>query len=212
MKKLLILFGFITMTGCATHANISMPAVVEVQDKAYENKSISYKIQYSQPQPGVFNEKQQQELKPIENSELSVASAKVLKDLPTYIKKQLPKTTKLITGKNSDLELVIELYAFDKRGPAYADFEAGKSLGKSLLTLGIGSSEYDIIADFDAKYILRKNNTEVFAKTYKVKEQVDHQRDKFEDFTALDDLSSRMLEKHLILTLNDFFKTAAPKL
>lgn len=212
MKLLLILFGFITMTGCATHANISMPAVVEVQDKAYENKSIRYKILYSQPKPGVFNEKQQQPLKPIEQAELSVGSARVLKDLPTYIKQQLPKTVKVSNDKPSDLELIIELYAFDKKGPAYADFEFGKSLGKSLLTFGLGSSEYEIIADFNVKYILRKNNTEVFSKTYEVKDQADHERSKLGDYKALDDFSSRMLEKHLILTLNDFLKTAAKKM
>ena len=76
------------------------------------------------------------------------------------------------------------------------------------MTFGFASSEYNIIANFDAKYRLIRSGEEIFTKNYKVSESVDHERGDFDSFNTLNDYSGQLLEKHLILTLNDFFKEA----
>lgn len=207
-KPFAILAAVILVTGCATHAKIDMPGVSEVVSPAFENKSFSQEVLYSQPQPGMFSGGEQQTLKPLNEQELSVASAATLSKLPTYIKDQLPASSKVVNSTESDFKLRVELMAHDKKGPAFADYEFGKSLIKSMLTFGFGSSEYDIIADFEVKYILSSSGKDLFAKSYSVSESVDHERGKLESFNSLNDFAGQLLEKHLILTLNDFFLTA----
>ena len=212
MKNLLLLALVVILGGCATHAKIEMPAVTQVHHKSFEDKTMSYEIMYSQPKPGVFSGGQEMPLVPLEEAELSVASAATLKNLPEYIFRQVPASVKRAEKGEGDLKLIVELKAYDKKGPAYADFEFGKSLAKSLVTLGFASSEYDIVADFDAKYVLLSGNEEVFSKSYKVDESVDHERGDFESYNSLNDYVGQLLEKHLILTLNDFFKESAKEL
>lgn len=212
MKKLVLLCLIVVMSGCATHANIQMPAVTQVYNQSFDGKSMSYEIMYSQPKPGIFSGGEQMPMSPLEKAELSIASAATLKKLPDYIFKQLPSTVKRAENGQGDFKLVIELTARDKKGPAFADYEFGKSFFKNLLTLGFASSEYDIIADFDVNYRLYSGEQEVFSKLYKVNESVDHERGDFESFNSLNDFTGQLLEKHLILTLNDFFKQAAAKI
>ncbi|WP_299666084.1 hypothetical protein [uncultured Psychromonas sp.] len=208
MKKVILLLMVSVLAGCATHAEIKMPVVVKIHDTAYENKSLNYEILYSQPKPGIFTGGEQLPLAPLEEAELSVASASTLKELPKLIFEQLPISVKYLVD-NPDLTLKIELTAYNKLGPAYADYEFAKSLGKDLLTLGFASSEYDIIADFDARYILQQKGEVIFSKNFKVRDQVDHERGDFESYNTLNDFTSQILEKHLILTLHAFFKDAA---
>ena len=126
--------------GCAKHADITMPSVSQVSHTGFENKSMSFEILYSQPKPGIISGGEQMPLVPLNQAELSVASAATLKKLPDYIFQQLPATVKRADVANSDFKIVVSLTAHDKKGPAYADYEAGKSFGKSLLTFGFGSS------------------------------------------------------------------------
>lgn len=212
MKKLVVLGLVAVLGGCATHATIEMPAVTQVYHKSFQNKSISYEIMYSQPKPGVFSDGEQTPLAPLEQAEFSVASAATLKKLPDYIYQQLPSTVKRAEAGQGDFNLVVELIAHDKKGPAYSDHEFGKSLGKDLLTLGFGSSEYDIIADFDVKYRLYSGDIEILVKSYKVNETVDHERGDFDSFNSLNDYAGQLLEKHLILTLNNFFRESISKI
>ncbi|NWO04626.1 MAG: hypothetical protein HLX50_02645 [Alteromonadaceae bacterium] len=212
MKKLMVALMALAMAGCATHANIEMPAVSQVYDTAYEDKSISHEVFYSQPKPGIFTGGEQLPMTPLEEAELSVASASVLRDLPNYIYEQLPASVKRANPGEGDYNLMVELTARDKKGPAYADYEAGKSIGKNLLTLGFGPSEYDIIADFDVAYQLMKGSETVFEKSYTVEESVDHEKGDLESYNSLNEFTGQMLEKHLILTLNDFFQEAASNL
>lgn len=208
MKKIILLLGTLVLAGCATHADIKMPVVTQVHNSAYENKSMSYDILYSQPKPGIFSGGEQLPLKPLNEAELSVASVATLQKLPDYIFKQLPSTVKRIDSGNADYKLKVELVAHDKHGPTYADYEAAKSFGKNLITMGLASAEYNIVADFDAKYVLYKQGEEFFSKEYKVKDQIDHERGDLESFNTLNDYAGQMLEKHLILTLNNFFSEA----
>lgn len=209
MKKLLILLGAIILTGCSTHADIKMPVVTKVHNAAYENKTLNYEILYGQPKPGIFTGGEQLPLAPLETAELSVASAAALKDLPTVIFDQLPMSVKYL-AQDADLKLKLELVAHDKKGPAYADLEFFKSFTKNLVTLGFASDEYDIIADFDVKYVLIQDEKELFSKQFKVKEQVDHEKGDFEAYGSLNEYTGQILEKHLILTLHEFFTEAAP--
>lgn len=77
------------------------------------------------------------------------------------------------------------------------------------ISLGLASANYTIAADFDAKYTLLKQGKTVYEKSYAVKDGVDHQRGDFENFNSLNDYTGQMLQKHLILSLGDFFKGAA---
>lgn len=207
MKKAVLLLIFMVLGGCASHAEIKMASVTKVHDSAYENKTLSYEILYSQPTPGMFSDGKQQPLTPLGKAKISVASASTLKDLPQLIFNQLPVSVKHST-KNADLTLKLEITAHHIRGPAYADYEIAKNFGKGLITLGLGSSEYDIVADFDVKYILFQNGEEVFSKAFKVKDEVDHERGQFDSINTLTEFTSQMLEKHLILTLHNFFTEA----
>ncbi|MFQ3195724.1 MAG: hypothetical protein ACI9N3_002565 [Colwellia sp.] len=208
MKKVLILLGLIVLSGCATHAEITMPTVTNVHDSAYENKTLNYEVLYSQPTPGIFSGGEQLPLIPLNKAELSVASASALKELPKFIFNQLPVSVKYIAN-NAELTLKLEITAHDKKGPAYSDHEFTKSLAKNLLTLGLASSEYNIIADFDVKYALVHNGKEVFSKEYKIKEEVDHEKGDFDAYNTLNEFTSQILEKHFILTLHNFFTEAA---
>lgn len=208
MRKtaLLLLIGL--LSGCATHAEIKMPVVSQVQNASYQNKTLSYDILYSQPQPGIFTEGEQQSLTPLEDAELSVASASTLRDFPELMLEQLPASVNYAEN-SADLKLHVQIIAHDKKGPAYSDYEFGKSLGKGIASLGFASDEYDIIADFDAKYTIEQDNKKIFSKNYEVKETEDHQEGQFDLSNELDDITSQILEKHIILTLNDFFSEAA---
>lgn len=208
MKKVILLLMVSVLAGCATHADIKMPVVTKVHDVAYENKSLNYEILYSQPKPGIFTGGEQLPLAPLEKAELSIASASTLKELPKLIFEQLPVSVKHLAN-NPDLILKIEITAYNKRGPAYPDYEFLKSFGKDLLTLGLASSEYNIIADFDAKYILQQKDEVIFTKSFKVRDSVDHEKGDFDAYNTLNEFTSQILEKHLILTLHEFFKDAA---
>jgi hypothetical protein len=212
MKKIFALCLAVLLTGCATHANIEMPAVSKVYDEVYENKSISHRILYSQPKPGIFTGEEQMPMVPLEEAQLSVASAATLRDLSDYIYEQLPSTVSRAAPGKGDYELVVELTARDKKGPAYADYEFGKSLAKGLVTLGFGSAEYDLIADFDVVYSLQSGGNTLHEKSYTVYESVDHERGDFESFNSLNDYTGQLLEKHLITTLNEFFQEAPEKI
>ncbi len=202
----------LVLSGCATHAQITMPTVENVYHQEFDNKSFTYDILYSQPKPGIFSGGEQLALAPLSEVELSVASSKTLKGLPELIFEQLPATAKRANAEQADYQVIVELIAHDKLGPAYADHETMKSMGKSLVTLGLGSSEYDIVADFDVTYKLSSKGEIVFEKAYKVNESVDHEKGSFDSFNTLDEFTSQLLEKHFILTLNDFFKEATQKI
>lgn len=209
MKKIVLLLVIAVLSGCATHAEIKMPTVIKVHNAVYENKTLNYEVLYSQPKPGIFTGGEQLPLVPIEQAELSVGSASALKDLPDLIFNQLPVSVKYL-AKNPDITLNLEITAHHKKGPVYSDHEFAKSLGKGLLTLGLGSSEYNIVADFDAKYILKQDDRVIFTKEFKVKDEVDHEKSRFDSHYTLNEFVSQMLEKHLILTLHEFFTEAAP--
>lgn len=211
MKKLIALSATVVITGCATHAQITVPPVAKVYSQTFENKTFGHEILYSQPKPGVFSGGEQQPLLPLEKAELSVASAATLRRLPQYIYDQLPATAKRAASPaDADYVLHVELTAHDKKGPAFADYQAGKTAALKFVSLGMASNNYAIVADFDAKYTLLQQGQVVTEKSYKVKDSVDHQRGNFEGFNSLNDYTDQMLQKHLIMTLNDFFKAATP--
>lgn len=141
---------------------------------------------------------------------LSVASSRVLQKMAAYLKGQMPPTTKHVEkGQPSDMILVVEMEAYDRRGPAYSDHQLAKSVAKGMLSLGLAPSDYKIIADFDVKYSLKQEGRELISKAYKINDSVKHQKGDFEKFSTLDDYSAQMLEKHMVLTLTDFLKEAA---
>src|SRR5699024_7938755 len=122
----------VALSGCATHPNITMPAVSPVNDPAFSHKSISYNILYSQPEPGMFMAGgEQMALKPLDQAKLSVVSAATLADLPQYIAGQLPANAIQAQAGQGDYQLTVKLVAHDKKGPAYGDMKFGESFVKS---------------------------------------------------------------------------------
>ena len=210
MKKYFAYLLIAFLSGCATHADIKVPALQQVPSDAWRDKSFTYQILYSQPRPGLRSGDEMQPLRPFEHAELSAASAATLKKLPEYIAAQIPSSRVSREGA-ADYMLVVEIRARHKRGPAYSDYEAGKSVAKNLLSLGFAASEYNIVADFEATYRLQTASGETVAsKRYDVKDAVRHQRGDFESLNSLNDYTSQILEKHLLITLNDFFRSAQP--
>ena len=77
--------------------------------------------------------------------------------MAAYLQSQMPPTTKHVEkGQPSDMILVVEMEAYDRRGPAYSDHQLAKSVAKGMLSLGLAPSDYKIIADFDVKEALNK--------------------------------------------------------
>lgn len=157
----------------------------------------------------MFTGGEQMPFVPLDEASFSVASAATLKKLPDYIFQQLPASVKKVEDGKGDLKLVVELTAYDKKGPTYSEYRAGKSFAKNLVTLGFAPSDYNIVANFDVKYGLYTNTDKAFSKSYKASEIVAHQRGDFDSFNSLNDYAGQLLEKHLILTLNDFFREAS---
>lgn len=152
MKKFGVLTSIIAilvLSGCATHGVVTIPVKPAVENVAFTDKSIATELYYSQPKPGIFSSGEVLPMKSIKDAELSVASSRVLSRFNEIMYKQLPINTKIDNHGESDFIFITKLQAKDKLGPAYADFDAALSFGKGLLTLGLGSKEYTIVADFD---------------------------------------------------------------
>lgn len=211
MNKAITLALAVTMAGCATHAKIDTPVVEHVSKSEWASKTFSYKVLYSQPEPGMFNDGVQQPYQPLKESKLSLASATVLQKLPGYLEDQLPRGIKVVQEGDTDYQLEIRLKANHKRGPSYSDYAVGSSFAKSIVTLGFGASDYEIIADFDADYILTSKTGGQFSKHFSVKETVDHQRGRFESLSSTNDYAADLLRKHMMLTMSTFLKEAAGK-
>lgn len=211
-KTLAMLCVMAIMTGCASHAEIKMPAVQSISSPKFEEKKFHYEVYYSQPKPGVFSGGDQEPLKPLSDSELSISSSAVLKDLPNYITEQLPSSASISSKENSDYQINVELVANHKRGPVYANHELAKSLGKGILTLGLAPSDYEIIADFNVTYHLAEDGHAIYNKSYEVTDRVQHQRGDFESYNSVNDPAGQLLKKHIILTLNDFLENSTSHL
>ena len=205
-KKISLLFGLIILSGCATHGVVTVPVQSAVENPAFTDKTFSTKLYYSQPKPGIFSSGEVLPMKPIEESELSVGASRVLARYNELLTNQLPMNTKVTSSENGDFLFITELQAKDKSGPAYADYDMALSTGKKLLTLGLGSSEYTIIADFDVTYkLLDRSGKLLLQDTYTVHDEVDHERGGFDGFDIGQDLAAKLLEKNIVITMHDFF-------
>ncbi len=206
-RLLAVSLGVGLVGGCATHADIQMPLIEKVARADWQGKHFRHEVYYSQPRPGIFTGGDQLPLVPIKSAELSVASAATLQKLPEILGKNLPQGAVSGGAGDYDYLLEIELVAHDKKGPTYADFEAMKSFGKKMLSLGLASSEYDIIADFDVTYRLKdKAGAVLHERDYRVKDSVDHERGDFESLNTAHDYAAQLLEKHINLTVGEFLQ------
>ncbi len=214
-KKISIIIGLLTLAGCATHGVVTVPVQSAIDNEYFANKTISTKLYYSQPKPGVFSGGEVLPMKPITEAELSVGSSRVLARYKELLSQQLPINTKVASeDNNGDFLFITELQAKDKAGPSYADYDMALSAGKKLLTLGLGSSEYTIVADFDVTYkLLDRDGKLLLQETYAVYDEVDHERGGFDGFDIGEDLAAKLLEKNIAITMHKFFlKTDEVKL
>ena len=199
-------------SGCASHARIEKAVQASVESPLYNDKTISHEVFYSQLEPGLFNAEKQQELTRLSEATLSVAAAQVLDNFDNTLAKYKPLNTEVVSD-SGDLMLRISLIAHDKAGPAYPDHQFLESLGKNLLTLGVGGSDYEIIADFSVTYELYSNNSLVHRKTYQVNERVEHTAGEFEfsKYDTLNKVSQELFDKHIGETLTAFYREAGGK-
>src|SRR5699024_2904417 len=115
MKNFALIILVVLLAGCATQADIKMPAVSPVHATAFSHKTFSHTILYSQPQPGILMAGgEQQPLLPLDQAQVSVAAARILVDMPDYILEQLPATATWVEPGQSDYALTIKLIAHDK--------------------------------------------------------------------------------------------------
>jgi len=209
IKNIFIAGLMFAMAGCMTHGDVTMQPVKPVINQAWNNKTFAYEIFYSQPEPGLLNKGKQLPLKPLAESKLSVGAAASLQKFPEYLKNQLPYEAHIGNMDDYDYKVIVKLIAHNKKGSTYTDYEFGKSLVKGIVTLGFGSDDYNIVADFDVTYqLVDKTGNTLFQKSYKVKDSIDHEESQLRQFASMDGYRMRMLEKHLILTLHDFFTNA----
>lgn len=210
IKLLVALSTLGILSGCATHGVVTVPVVQAVDNEAFENKTIATELYYSQPKPGVFSGGEVLPMKPISEAELSVGSSRVMARFNEILSHQMPMNTKVTNTENSDYVFVTELQAKDKKGPAYADYDMALSTGKKLLTLGLGSSEYTIIADFDVTYKLLDNQGNLLSQeTFTIEDEIDHERGGFDGYDIGQDLAAKLLEKNIVTTMNKFFSNTS---
>lgn len=196
------------LTGCSSHAQIDMPVTTYKGLDAFSGKTVNYELLYSQPKPGYFKNGEKQAMQPLEKVELSVASARAMQKMTRLVESQLPSDAKMVqSDAASDMTLVVEMEARDRRGPAYSDYQAAKSFGANMLTMGMAASRYEIIADFDVNYKLIHGSRTLYEKPYKVAEVLPHKKGDF-DKHAPSEFASQLLEKHMAITLGDFLKKA----
>jgi hypothetical protein len=201
-----------TCIGCANHAKIEVPTTTKVSSPCWDERSFNVDIYYSQPEPGFFNSAEQLELKPLSEAKLSVGAVQVLANLPRTLMNQLPTNSSYSENDDADYLLTVELIAHHKRGPTYSEWETLKNFGKSMITLGLGADEYDIIADFNIKYILASSSGESFEKEFIVKDSVDHERSAIEFKNNTSDYAADLLSKHIMLTSSEFLEEASESL
>lgn len=196
------------VSGCASNARINPSMMERASGMHWEGKAIAYEVSISQPEPGVFSGGEQQPMTPLNQANLSVGTRRALQDLNSYLENNLPQGASLAHAGNSDLQLSVELTAYDKKGPAYLDHQFTESLAKGLLTLGLAPSDYEVIADFKVNYRLQDAEGVVWHENdYRVQESVDHQKGDF-DFDDQWLYARQMMEKHINITLGDFFTEA----
>lgn len=208
MKKTLVVLAVASLAGCATRAKIDVPDTAQWKSPTLAGKTFAFDIYYSQPTPGVFSGGDAQPLLPLNQVQTSVASADIVKQLPNYLAKKLPANAKAADGTTSDYVLRVELVAPHKRGPAYSDYQAGQSMAMNLITLGLAPSYYNLVAEFDAKYVLTSQGQSIYEKSYKVKDLVADQRGDFDGFSILNQHTAELFQKHLFTTLDDFYSGA----
>ncbi len=210
-KSLIAALLALTITGCATHATIDQPTLPQVTKTAWSSKTLSYKILFSQPEPGLIGGGEQQPMTPLKDAKLSIGSKIVMKDLPAELEKQMPAGIKLISDDGSDYGLEIRITAHNKKGPVYPDHQFLASFAKNLFMFGLGPQDFELVADFDAEYTLTNKSGERYAKTFTVSDRVEHQKGLFEGAFSPNEYAAQLMRKHMALTLNDFLKQAADK-
>ncbi len=210
MKQSLIAIMLLVLTGCANHATFKEPGTYTTVNDKFTGQTMKYSIAYSQPEPGIFTGGEQQPLKPVSDTNLSVVSTRSLQNINEIVERHLPAGVTTLANENAaDFQFDVEITAYEKQGPTFWDFEFLKSLGVGLVTLGLGPDYWDVIADFDVKYALKdsKNNL-LIAREYSIEEKADHQASPFDTNEPLLRSSQKMFEQQLALTLNDFFEAA----
>ncbi len=200
--------AIVVATGCASHAEIKSNALAPVTNARFDNSTITYEVLYSQPQPGMFSDGEQLPLKPLAEAEVSVGSARTLRELPNYLFAQLPPSAKRGSDDRHDYKLRLALIAKHKAGPVYADYQYGETFGKKMLTLGLAPDEFEIVADFDARLqLLDANGQVVHERDYQIAERVEHERDGFENMDNVTLVVHQLFEQQLTTLLHDFLSS-----
>lgn len=196
------------LTACATPAKIVTSEVSDYRSPSYLNKTISFDILYSQPEPKVFGSGAQQAFKPIAIQEKHSFSEKVLEDVTPFIESQLPHGASATVSAHSDLLLSVKLSTPNKLGPVAPDYRLGETFGKKVISLGFAAKNYDLVADYSVELTLFQNGDRIYWKRYDVSSSVKHQVGNFSSPNNLYNYSRDYFRKTLAETLSEFYKAA----
>jgi hypothetical protein len=197
------------LVGCATAARIDVPPQ-KTAVTTWQQYLIGYQINYSQPKPGFLGSREQLPLTPLAQAELSAASRTILQNLPNVVAKRIPAKV-VAAHEPRHYTLVMDLVAREVRGPTYAERQHLSSIASNLVTLGFASADYKLIADFDVRYRLLDSRGGVISdRSYQPQEQLDHEHGDFELVQTLYSHAALLLERHVSLTLDDFFSQIQP--
>ncbi|PVY76989.1 hypothetical protein C8D92_104222 [Tamilnaduibacter salinus] len=213
MRPFFTAFIAIALSGCASHAQFQAPDSYKIVSDDFNQKTIHHDILYSQPEPGILNDIEQQPMSPIGESELSSVSRRTLANTDSIIQSHLPAGMATVTSETSaDYLMSVRIKAYKKHGPTAWDYEFLKSFGIGLFTLGLGPDLWDITAEFDAVYELKTNSgSTVHQKRFEIRDKADHQAAFYESLTPLYRASKQLYEQQLHQTLNTFFKQVEEK-
>lgn len=208
----LLLTAAVTLSGCASHAKIERKSLNSISIPAMYEKTINNEVFYSQPTPGMFSGGEMQDVQPLDEVQLSVASAEVMDGIDNLIAKHKPLNT-TVTDGNSDYLLRVTIVAKDKKGPVYGDHEFMKSVAKSMLTLGLAGSDYEIVSDFKVTYELYQANVLQHQRTFNIQQNYDHDSGfiEFNEYENVDKAARAAFEKHLGETITSFYNEVKAK-
>lgn len=190
------------LTGCGTVAKVDNNKIKNQRDTFINGKSISLKFKYRQhewrdsglhligqaPKPGETQEVDYdltRELKKgviLQDVEMGLGTREILARFEPTLTQALQSAGAYVSGPKEDFLLNATLTFGPTPAPAYADYNLGKSLGTSLLTMGLAPRQYRLRTDYTLNLALRDANSgkTVKEKTCKSNQEHAHSISKFD--------------------------------
>lgn len=203
--RLLALLPALALAGCATHAVIKDEPVTRVEDPAWAGKTVLITPRYSQPATGFLSGNDPLPAAKLEDAEKGSDVPAQLDAFRQALADTLPAGTQVVTSGAHDYELVAELTAYDAEGPAYADYRVGPTIIKRIITVGLGSAEHFITADYTLKLkLLGPDGNLLQSRGFQIQERLRHQSDWHDGGSEMGALKLALFKRTLNRALTEF--------